>query len=251
MADVGIRISKPFQDVLLSGEADMLFSSSWPSLPIAAQQTYTSPGTDLTVPVVFEHNLGFVPLVAIWQVVGGKASRVKTTSVNRVSSSYVSIPATSADSVTVICYNIDIATEIEYPFVTPSAVESTYSPDYGIKIVKDGRDIDSNDMRDFILHSRCQSPQILAVKTQESGNPVEYAEPQGYTSWVFGFVRKADGSYYYAPYYSQGYPRTLIEGTSPNITYSLEYIEGFGDTGASIVILRDPMFAPINVSASY
>ena len=58
MGDLGIKISKPGFDAYSAGDADLVFSSGWPSLPIAFETTLTE-GDSLTV----EHGLGFPPIV--------------------------------------------------------------------------------------------------------------------------------------------------------------------------------------------
>ncbi len=246
MSDYGIKISKPRFNANTAGDADLLFSSSWPSLPIANEETFTNQSSSFT----FAHGLGFPCFSLIWEVTNG-VSRQRPLTPPRIDSTSVYINSPSvASSYHVKCYNIDLSTDIEYPILKSSDVETTYDPDYGIKITKEGEDINSDDLRDYILHSRCQSPLVLAVKTV-SGASTEnsYTDPQGYASWVFGYVRNSSGVYIQAPYYSQSYPQLFITTTGGVIQYSIT-TNAF-DAASSILILRDPMFASTDEVVSY
>lgn len=271
MADVndyGIKITKPGFDVATAGDADLIFSSSWPSLPIVTETTIGSLSSFNGGS--FTHGVGFAPFTQVWRTRAGATQR---TGLNNgalsgvddtdivIDSGNISLTALdpfqlSAELVYnyhIKCYNIDLSVEKEYPILTDQTTQASTSRDYGIKVVKEDEDIDSTDMRDFILHSRCQSPLILAVKTQESasGTTVSYTETIGYRSWVFGYVRDSNNAYRFAPYFAQAYPITSITSSGGVYTYSVQYLAAAGDTGASLVILRDPMFAATNVEASY
>lgn len=259
MGDVGIKISKPLFDATTAADFNLLFNSSWPSLPIAVEQTYNSSSTDFSGgTLTYAHNLGYVPFYRAWGVSGGKlisllnsgALGLTTTTVNTTSITLG--VSTTYTTIHLKLYALDIATDVEYPY-TPNAgaAVSTYNPDYGIKLVKVGKDISSTDMRDYIIHSRCQSPQVLAVKTQTTAtsSTVTYTSPNNYAAWAFGFIKKSNGDYYSALMYSQAYPRLFVTTSNNNYTYSLQYTSG--DVGASIVILRDPIFTATNIQATY
>jgi hypothetical protein len=168
----------------------------------------------------------------------------------------VYVPSTYSGSATIVIYNIDLTADVEYPYTTKDSYQNIFDYDFGLKMVKDGKDIDSADMRDYILHSRCGSPLVLAVKTQDTSNPanptiVQYTNKIGYPTLNFGFIRVIGTSfigvsydgikrYYNAPLQSQAYPWTVTDGF---ITYV-----SFGATsdGATIVILRNPSIATTN-----
>lgn len=243
----GLKISKPQYNANTAADANLLFSSGWPSLTLPVERTFTSGETSYT------HSLGFVPFAEIYTTVGGACVRSFATSSLPVNSSTIGLPTSSSTTtVHLKLYNIDISTDVDYTHTTKAGAASpVYDPDYGIKYAKDGKDIESTDLRDFILHSRCQSPQVLAVKTQATAasSTVSYTSPDAYAAWVFGFTRKANGDYYFAPYFSQAYPRTFVTVAGSIYTYTVTYAGA--DTGASLLILRDPFFAPTDIQVTY
>lgn len=251
--DYGVKIAKPGFDVATAGDIDLIFSSTWPSLTVAFETT-VSGGTDVA------HGLGFAPFTIAWAINGGisqmgaatePAPNVDATNV------YLSDPGSiwdTASQVHVKCFNIDLAEDVEYDVLTPPAVyDGSTSPDFGIKISKEGYDArDETDLRRFILHSRAQAPLVLAVRTQATSvftDKVRYTSPLGYTSWVFGYVKSTGGLFRNTAYFSQAYPKLNVDDT--NFIYEQQWLTAAGDDGATIVVLRDPMFAGTDVSASY
>jgi hypothetical protein len=245
--DVGIKIAKPDFNVNTAGDIDLLLNSSWPTLQIAFETTVTGQ-TEIS------HGLGFAPFTLVWNTSGG----ITRKGVPDVNGSVISFDSftfldsgMALGSVHVKCYDVDISKDIEYPFVSPPSSTATTSPDFGLKMVKEGKDLSSTDLRDYLIHTRAQSPLVLAVKTEESssehptqGRQIDYTSPYAFPSWVFGFVWiEADQKYTYAPYFSQSYPITRINSNS----YNLQFLNG----KASLVVLRDPFFASTNTEASY
>ena len=64
--DVGFKISKPGYNVNRSVGSDLVFSSSWPSLPIAFEATIANPITSGGATGTIIHNLGFPALTFVW-----------------------------------------------------------------------------------------------------------------------------------------------------------------------------------------
>lgn len=266
VSDYGIKVAKPGFDVDTAGDADLIFNSAWASLPVAAEATITNKAyggdTDFapqTGKAMLNHNLGFAPFSLVWVLqpdddFGGRLTWIWLLGALIDKQRAYIFTASDYRAVHIKCYNINLEKDIEYPFVRPPTTPSRYDPDYGIKIAKEGKSVDSTDLRDFALHSRAQSPQILAVKTEASAveNPdgtkaVIYKSPQNYTAWAFGFVKDIDGEYTPTPYYSQGYPRFLIsQSTDGTQEYNQTFAMGapFNHIGATVVVLKDPMFAP-------
>ena len=253
--DYGIRLSKPFYDATKAADSDLIFSSSWPSLPVATERTFTNSAnggdTSFASDFTFAHGLGFACFALIWEITNGVATqrpsippRIDLTSI------YIDSPSTTASAYHVKCYNIDLSVNAEYPSTNASSVVTSYDNNYGIKIAKEDEDIDSEDMRDFILHSRCQSPLISVVKTSTGvSTALTYTDSKDYTAWVFGYVRSSSGVYTQAPYFNQAYPRLFITGSSGAYTYSIT--TDTSDDASTIVVLRDPMFASTNTEVTY
>jgi hypothetical protein len=250
ISNVGFKLSKPGYDARTTAGSNFVFDSSWPSLPIAFETTLYNNGI-----VTVAHNLKFPPLAFVWTTntdpsgLGNVVSRT----IASVDSTNVYLPAGIKTNVK--CFQLDLSTDIDYTLAPGDTYRQPYDPNFGVKVVKQGKDINSKDLRDFALHSRAQSPLILAVKTEKTmpsantgtgiGNVIQYKSVYNYPVWVYGFVKSTVGKYSYAPYYSQAYPRTFTDGF-------LSYIGYTGtDIGATLVILRDPMFAATQTTVQY
>lgn len=253
MSDYGLKISKPFFDVNSAADTDLIFSSSWPSLPIIQEVTLSAGETSYT------HNIGFPALCSVWQkgstdfnAFPDQWSRGGLSSFNDTVVNFF-----AADITHIKFYNIDISIGKEYADLTGDSRPASYDPDYGIKIVKEGESMDSTDLRDYVLHSRAQSPLIKSVVRAETtgtgafgaiGSAV-YTESSGELVWVFGFVKGSTGLWSPAPYQNKAYPALIITNSGGSKVYTVDY--DFGDTDASIVVLRDPMFSATDVEVTY
>lgn len=260
MAQV-LKIAKSGYDVKTAGDVDLAFSSQWPSLPIAAEiNTNQFAGNALIAnPTVINipHNLGFPPFTIGWTVVNGRSQTLfpDVDATNIYFNSSFPNPSTFGYC-NFKCFNLDLTKDVDYPFALPPSPGRTgpVKSSKVFKLAKPHKDISSTDLRDYLIHSRCQSPQILAVKigNNSNGGTLSYTSPLGYTSWVFGYVKgntfggTRKGRYGFAPYHSQAYPVTKIDNSTN--TYSISYVAG---DIAVLVILRDPMFGSTKLSVSY
>lgn len=230
IADYGVKVSKAGFDALTARDNDLLMNSSWPSLQIVKVVESTD-----TTPIA--HGLPY-PTLAV--IIGNVFSPIDS------DATYV-----YPDVGTVIIYNLDLTTDVDYPYIDKPQISSTYDNNYGIKMVKKGSDITSTDMRDFILHSRCGSPMVLAIKTEQTVSPdnptyIQYTNNLGYQTFVFGYVYNSFSKIYtVAPPAGQAYPVTFSNGIT-----SYVQINVLGDKG-SLVILRNPMFSSDPIEVTY
>lgn len=257
----GIKIAQPGFNALNCPDYDLIFNSSWPSLAIAFDQVVTVTYNNLGVPspTSITHNLGFYPLTMAWQF----SDSTMTTSLGRLSTSSINvgvndffIPAALGVSTTVYlnikAYNLDISQPQNYNYIQPPATNLPYDKTYGIKVSKQGKSTSSTDLRDFILHSRAASPQVLAVVTEATnyntttnvGNDngvLFYQNPQGYLPWVFAYGAVTSNNqtvYEWAPPYAQAYPTVSFTSLGEaRLPLSNNPAKG------SIIALRDPLFA--------
>lgn len=259
---VGFKISKPGYDARTTQGSNMVFDSSWPSLPIAFETKLTS-----TFPASVTHNLKFPPFACVWVYAtdpsGIVAAQrfffpVDSTKLYLDTSNFTSqqlVFWNVATNIKIRCFQLDLSTDIDYILAPGDTFNQVYDKNFGVKVVKQGKDINSTDLRDFALHSRAQSPLILAVKTEKTissanigtgiGNVIQYNSNLKYPTWVYGYIKRSTGEYVPAPYYSQAYPRTFTDGI-------LSYIGYLGtDIGATLVVLRDPMFAATSTTVQY
>lgn len=166
------------------------------------------------------------------------------------------------------CYNLDLTKQQDFTFVQPANVKQPYDPQYVFKIAKNGKSADSPDLRNFIVHSQAQSPAILSVETEASGvaDPnipgntlISYTNPAGYSAWFFGwyYTRMPNGNFAYGsvPIQPSGYNQLGASITDQNV-FQLS-VPGPGGTfldiapRGTLVVLRDPVFAPDNIFVTY
>lgn len=268
--DVGVKVSKPGFNALTAPDYDLIFSSSWPQLPIVA--TFTSgvitptlSGSTYVYPAVtFTHNLGYTPFCAVW--VKGQIPNIATTSgikrdyaptrlsMDKTTVTYGTFSSTTnygSIQIHIKVYGLDIKKPVSYPYKQPPVIQQAYDPNYGVKLAKPNKQITSNDMRDFIIHSRCQSPQVDSVNV--GGTSVDYTNTSGYTNWVYGFGTYG-GTAMNVAYtnYSQAPPILRINtdaSGNPKPNYYL--LSGETNGTSSIVVLRDPLFVAQEVQVTY
>jgi hypothetical protein len=268
----GIKIAQPGWDARTCPDYQLIFSSSWPSITIAYDQVVSGTTDSFgTLSITGTHNLGFFPLTMAWQF----SDSTQTLQQGRLfpnidkTKFYISVSGTTLAANTtyyfnVKCYNLDISYPQSYTYLESASSNTAYDASYGIKVAKSKKNIYSTDLRDFILHSRAASPQVLAVITEQSlstpitsGNSgtISFTNPQGYVPWLFAYAafKRTDGSTYYvwAPPYSQSYPAVAIntdgKGTSTlTITYT-----GTALPYGSIIALRDPLFVSTYKRVTY
>lgn len=247
-SDYGLKIAKAGFDVNTAKDSDLLFNSSWPSMQIKIIKQVASGES-------FAHGLPYPPFAIVipdfTPTTVGNQNLMRNASVDSTNVYAPTIDFSGGGKI--IVYALDITVDVEYPYNTRSRNSTQYDPNYGIKIPKNDADIDSTDLRDFILHSRCGSPMVLAVKTASTMSPdnlgliasgqsaIQYTSQLIDPTFVFGYVKRNDGKYECAPLSGQSYPSTLTNGTTSyiillqgNATYAYE---------ASLVVLRSPMFA--------
>lgn len=268
--DVGFKISKPGYDANKSAGSNLVFSSSWPSLNVVFETTITNTITSFASPAItVAHGQTFPCFGFVWAIGPDTKSGLGNPAVRRIPAMYnvdsqnfyLNTAALSnletdflftATKLHIKCFQLDLSKDIDYILAPGDSFRSPYDSSFGVKWVKPNKDINSTDLRDFAVHSRAQSALILAVKTQET-NDASTPDTTQYTSkfrdpvWVYGFVRSTAGRYRFAPLGGQAYPKTATNG----FTTSLQYLSGAGDNGATLVILRDPMFAPTSTAVTY
>ena len=262
----GIKISAPGFDANICPDYDLLFNSSWVSLQLLKELTQTVvatfDGTFWNFPTVtLTHNLGFYAFADVWETNNSNdVGLIKTMRMNsKLSIGNNSVIWTGDTFITgqpnnitinIKVYNLDISQQMAYNYIQPPVIQNKYDPSFGMKITKYGKSTSSNDMRDYILHTRAQSPAILAILTQDnvdSNGLISFTNQQNYTNWVYGYYKNSHTNYYQLiPQQSQAYPSYNF--TNGN-TYTAAYLGG-GDK-ISLVVFRDPLLVPKQVQATY
>lgn len=271
----GIKIAQPGYDVRTCKDYNLIFNSSWPSLAIVYDQTM-SVTTDQFGNAIVAHNLGFPPLSMAWNFTDNTFSLTNGRVFPSVDKNNFYLPELQANTTyyyNIKAYNLDITQPQNYTYLQPPAVNNTYDPTYGIKVVKQNQGITSSDMRAYILHSRCASPQVLSVVTDKvpynastgigyNNGVLTYTNPQGYTPWAFAYalvnnIFTNTQIYQWAPPVSQSYPILLFNGGNYGsggqqglLTMNVLQISPTAVNG-SIIVLRDPLFVANSVQAVY
>lgn len=261
MSEAGIIITQPGVDVSTAADYQMLFNSNWPSLQIAFEKVITVTAGNVSPPI--PHGLTFTPLTMTWFLVNGiSVGRFYGVTTFDSTNVYIDNSLNTSDVVASIkCYNLDITVNADYTNPLPPTFKLPYDPDYGIKIAKNGKNITSTDLRDFILHSRAQSPAVLHVGTVNqvyatdpnfTGTNIQYTNPAGYVPWVLGFASLTSNTSIYQAYppgNNQSFPAFVQIGAT---SYILPSSLGSGTfTNGSLVVLRDPLLIPNTLRIQY
>lgn len=259
----GIVVTQPGTSAPYAADYQMVYNSNWPSLAIAFEATGTlANGASATIP----HKLGFYPLTLVWLVdpsTGTNLGRVSdvagsfygplTVLLYQFDNQNIYIQNnggynTNTYNYSVKCYNVDISKAADYTLPQPPILKTAYDPNFGIKVSKYGKSVGSNDLRDFILHSRAQSPAVLSIVTKATtpdpnapyqGTSLNYVNPANYTPWVLAFIKGPnDTSKKYellAPGSQQAGYLHRLQGKYSQIANSA------GTPYGSLVVLRDPL----------
>jgi len=248
----GIIITQPGISVETAADYQMIFNSNWPSLQIAYEDVVSiTSGSS----VASNHDLGIYPLTMVWKLINGiSQGRIFNEVTFDKDNVYISDSVDATITYSIKCYNLDISKSVDYALPQTAYINRPYDKTFGIKVVKNKKSIASNDMRDFILHSRCQSPAVLSISTQDDGtitggfNSITYTNPANYTPWVLGFISPfGNNNVYqcYPPGQNQAAPAFFQLGKKAVI-----WTNGTGGFG-SLVVLRDPLALPDNIQVIY
>jgi hypothetical protein len=268
----GIFITQIGASVPTAADYQFVFNSDWPSLQCTFDQTVTLGigGNDTLV-----HNLGYYPLTIGWVTsVGFNSGRIFAPSENLeltpqtdVSMSFdkknIYLANTGSEyQVCVKCYNVDISKAVDYTFPQFPSINQPYDKTVGIKVSKYNKQLTSTDLRDFILHSRAQSPAVLSVVTGNSNDgAIHYNNPPRYVPWTFAFYQDNTGKYSGLAPGFQGAGAAFKLGRNLSFTdlsgHTTTGVNGAvmsattGNTNMSLVILRDPLVAASSVEVQY
>lgn len=278
----GIRVTQIGVSDQYAADYQYVFNSDWPSLAIAFETVIQVPYVDGFTQVSVAHGLGFYPLTMAWTILNGISIGRTFGPSGNLSGPQNDVKMTFDNknlyfvnqgifnqvtyTISVKCYNIDISTGVDYTLPKYPVVKTTYDPTTGIKVVKINKSIASNDLRDFILHSRAQSPAVLSIVTQVStlsagGKVIGYNNPPGYTPWVLAFVGGPGQNTVYTPLapgaQQSGYLFGIESATQaisdglPQARITPGFLINPNNNFGSLVVLRDPLIVPTTVSAVY
>lgn len=166
MGDFGIKLTQSGHDVQGAGDQELLFSSSWPVLPVVYNGKFTGLTSDNPL-VLLTHNLGFVP--AFMAYTPGSTYTVGGANVSADKKNIYWSPGGGgqppfAVSIAIKVFNIDIEKNFLAPQIrTSTSAQAHGDENFGVKFSKETKDVYSNDLRDFLIHSSTRGPMIHAV----------------------------------------------------------------------------------------
>lgn len=246
MSDYGIKVSQRGFDARTCPDYKLLFNSGWPLLKILDSGTMTN-----ATGVITSFSYGYVP--AFWWFSDGKVGTAHTPGVANFGYTFNDNLAISATGLSVRPSgpgtNITgryylFALDIETPYQSDSIVLPTVDDianltdtDYGIKVAKEGKSVDSTDLRDFSIHSGTRSPMVHSVtpgSKAASPSTVTVTHGLGYAPMAFVYFKITPTFTDYA-ILTGADDSFVIVGTN-DLTFTLPYACDY-----SVVILKDPL----------
>lgn len=166
--DFGIKVSLPGFNAETAADADLYFSSSWPTLKIddALSGTMTLTGTAADA---VTHNLGYPPFVMVFSHTNGFYPYY----IGFINSTVVSFTGTNAqfnigDQIRYYIFRNPLNINYQAPNINlASSKQGTNHQDFGIKFTKPGKESTSTDLRDYTVHSGTKSLQVHQVIYQK------------------------------------------------------------------------------------
>lgn len=253
--DFGLRIAQKGYDVKTCEDFHLAFSSSWPLLKIHETGTFTIPDATLDVTIA-THNLGYTPLFwvfvnsqyvdAAYYPVGG--SRIAEPGANQ----FLAMNATdlkwqgasrgaSAGVVTgrYYIFRYDNQTTFTAPIVNTATVSAgSVVNDYGFKVAKQGKSINSTDLRDYVIHSGTRSPMVHMTGHGSfggGGGTITVTHDLGYLPLYFTWAKiTAFGDSRWQQVLSAD--DASVTATTTTITFALPYACDY-----SYLIMKDPL----------
>lgn len=260
MADYGIKVSQVGRSVEDAADYELSLSSSFPLLKIEEEGRTTVTSSDK---VIYNHDLGYPPFYLIINI--GNTSSEYSSYSNATGLGYVGVNnnqlkffyngfgSGSADIYYYI-FRLPLNSDFESSSVeTQKTSLGTIDTDYGIKVSKPGKSINSTDLRDFTLHSGTRSPIVDTVGFNSFNTPGDEAllyiliHNLGYLPLGYSFIMSDDNDIFVpAGWWSSvggeagaGAPKFRLGNTS----HEMEYFVFSGDGGTynfSIIVLKDP-----------
>lgn len=258
-----IKVAQPGYDVKTTGDENLIYSSEWPLLKIYKDSYFKVSDVSQTT-VIADHDLGFVPVfwyfsntaLSAWSNSGvlTQESRSEffgpdgpgTISVNSTSLKYNggSGGATGSLPLHYYLFTLDLTKQYKAPIIKVGSVGGLGDNKNVFKLAKPTKDINSNNLEDFIIHSRARSPMIHSVNPSNGGTSSFIVEHNlGYSPMFFGYLKNTDGSYSLIPSGQGG--SSSLKSSEKTVTYTSATADEI-----SIVILKDPFVLDYSIRIS-
>ena len=162
--DFGVKVSLPGFDAVNAADANLYFSSSWPTLKIDESISGTLTLTGTAADVV-THTLGYPPFVMVWSHANGFYPYY----ISSINSTTIAFRSTQAglnvgDKIRYyICRNPLNINYLASNIQLASTQQGTNKQDFGLKFAKPNKNTGSDDLRDYTIHSGTKALQVHQV----------------------------------------------------------------------------------------
>lgn len=255
-----VKLAQPGYDVKTAGDENLIYSSQWPLLKIYKEGSATVTSTE-TVKIT-DHDLGYPAMYwfftnnALSTYLGSAALTSEERSeffgpagdnIDINSSQLRHVPSTTNPTGQLKLYYyifaLDLTQEFKAPIIKVGAIGGGDSKGPVFKIAKPNKDISSDNLQDYIIHSRARSPLIHQVAVSP-GTVKRFVvnHDLGYNPMFFGYVKS--GGYYKLIATGQGGSSSFNSDNS-NITFT--------DTAGkeiTVVVLKDPFILDYSVGVT-
>lgn len=234
MANFGIKTSQSTFDVEETADFNLLMSSAFPLLKVAKIGHTTISGTANSV--VYNHGLGYEPMFLIFDssgtpVSGKNAFKSYGVVYNGSAGGYLAVNSTNLQfftlgvgsgdvSFTYVVFRQKLTENFRSTKLSGNSRQTLVDNDFGIKVAKEGKSVDSDDLRDYALHSNTRSPLINSVVHGSLSTATAHA-----VAGATGLVDQHDLGYTPLAYFYINY------GANDSATYDTGYYYMLGGVG--------------------
>lgn len=275
-----VKLAQPGYDALSAGDQNLIYSSLWPLLKIYKSGTFTTSDMSKSFQVIATHDLPYVPFFIFYSNCDIRAWDAATTPLGSANRSEFMGPTPGANigmdtkgnlildlfngpnfpgstiEIEYYIYALDITTNYQAPIVNSGSAQAGLNGDVVFKLAKDGKDTNSSELRDYVIHSDARSPLVHSVTagvlsadaSVPSGFSLTANHGLGYLPMFFGF-KASDfdgyGSPLYYPLYTGNFALLGFNADEQKVQYF-----DFSAKTVSMVVLKDPFTTDYSVDVT-
>ncbi len=240
--DVVIELSQEGHDVTNTGDENMIWSSRWPSVKLARDPVFNIAAQNVAQD--YDHGWGESTAFFTYETSGGTSRPASSTIYSRLYMNNDKLkwipgggePATPL-SLKIFMTDIRLDKNFLAEVFSTGGEPSSINRSQVVALSKPGKDVTSEDLRDFVFHSYCRSPMLHQVAYGTTVNNglgsyiLEAVHNLPYIPFHFVFVKQANGW----QILQSANPISGVRVTSDRIIYSTS-----SAVEASIVVLKEP-----------
>lgn len=246
MEDYGAKGSPKGYDVLSTVDFLQQFNSSWPLLKVGLEGNYTG---------VVTHDLGYPPFHIITTSTGQVDQNAGLTDNYGVSNSVLQrTNSFIGGTPKYFIFRLNLEENFIAPILSGGSETSNITDNYGYKVARPGKSIQSNDYRDYSLHSSTRSLMVQRVANlplQNTGGGLGWeltvSHGLSYVPEAFAFIKPStnglslnESRYCIIPP-SVGAAGGYYTVSSSSVYVTLDSTLFTGSPIASVVVLKDPL----------